>query len=78
MPTQEQLDRNVAEFERQYPESLAERLAWWVRVLGVDRILLVGGKPLVLSSMHFRGDTQELSRGANRLIAAGGTLVNGR
>jgi hypothetical protein len=38
--------------------------------------LLVGGKPLVLSSMHFHGDTEELSRGANRLIAAGGTLVN--
>src|SRR5262245_43275433 len=38
--------------------------------------LLVGGRPLVLSSMHFDGDTKELSRGANRLIAAGGTLVN--
>jgi hypothetical protein len=36
----------------------------------------VGGKPLVLSSMHFHGDTENLSRGANRLIAAGGTLVN--
>jgi hypothetical protein len=38
--------------------------------------LLVGGKPLVLSSMHFHGDTEGLPRGANRLIAAGGTLVN--
>jgi hypothetical protein len=38
--------------------------------------LLVGGKPLVLSSMHFDGDTEKLSRGANRVIAAGGTLVN--
>jgi hypothetical protein len=38
--------------------------------------LLVGGKPLVLSSMHFDGDTQGLPRGANWLIAAGGTLVN--
>ena len=38
--------------------------------------LLVGGKPLVLSSMHFDGDTKGLPRGANRLIAAGGTLVN--
>jgi membrane protein YqaA with SNARE-associated domain len=38
--------------------------------------LLVGGKPLVLSSLHFDGDTEGLPRGANRLIAAGGTLVN--
>jgi hypothetical protein len=38
--------------------------------------LLVGGKPLVLSSLHFDGDTKGLPRGANRLIAAGGTLVN--
>jgi hypothetical protein len=38
--------------------------------------LLVGGKPRVLSSLHFDGDTEGLSRGANRLIAAGGTLVN--
>jgi hypothetical protein len=38
--------------------------------------LLVGGKPLVLSSMHFDGDTEGLPGGANRLIAAGGTLVN--
>jgi hypothetical protein len=38
--------------------------------------LLVGGKPLVLSSLHFDGDTEGLHRGANRLIAAGGTLVN--
>ncbi len=38
--------------------------------------LLVGGKPVVLSSLHFHGDTEGLSRGANRLIAAGGTLAN--
>jgi hypothetical protein len=38
--------------------------------------LLVGGKPLVLSSLHFDGDTKGLPRGANRFIAAGGTLVN--
>src|SRR5262249_54209746 len=38
--------------------------------------LLVGGKPLVLSSLHFDGDTEGLPRGANRLIAAGGTVVN--
>jgi hypothetical protein len=38
--------------------------------------LLVGGKPLVLSSLHFDGDTEGLPLGANRLIAAGGTLVN--
>ena len=31
MPTQEQLDRMVAEFEREYPESLSDRLKWWVR-----------------------------------------------
>src|SRR5262249_14732043 len=38
--------------------------------------LLVGGRPVVLSSLHFDGDTEGLTRGANRLIAAGGTLVN--
>jgi hypothetical protein len=38
--------------------------------------LLVGGKPLVLSSMHFDGDTKGLPRGANRLIAAEGTRAN--
>jgi hypothetical protein len=38
--------------------------------------LLVGGKPLVLSSLHFAGDTEGLPRVANRFIAAGGTLVN--
>ncbi len=40
MPTQEQLRQHVAEFERQYPESLSDRLVWWARVLGIDRIRL--------------------------------------
>jgi hypothetical protein len=38
--------------------------------------VLVGGRPLVLSSMHFEGDTERLPPRANRLIAAGGTLAN--
>lgn len=40
MPTQEHLRQVVAEFERQYPESLIDRLKWWVHVLGIDRIRL--------------------------------------
>ncbi len=28
----------VAEFERKYPESLSDRIKWWVHVLGIDRI----------------------------------------
>jgi hypothetical protein len=38
--------------------------------------VLVGGRPLVLSSMHFQGDTEGLSPLADRLIAAGGTVAN--
>src|SRR5262249_9107315 len=38
--------------------------------------VLVGGKPLVLTSMHFEGDTEGLSPIADRLIAAGGTIAN--
>jgi hypothetical protein len=40
MPTQDHVQRLVAEFERQYPESLIDRLKWWARVLGIDRIRL--------------------------------------
>jgi hypothetical protein len=40
MPTQEQAHRLGAEFERQYPESLSDRLKWWVQVLDIDRIRL--------------------------------------
>ena len=36
MPTQEEVHRLVAKFERKYPKSLSGRLAWWVRVLGID------------------------------------------
>jgi hypothetical protein len=38
--------------------------------------LLVGGRPIVLTSMHFNGDTEGLGELANRLIAAGGTVAN--
>jgi hypothetical protein len=38
--------------------------------------LLVGGRPLVLTSMHFQGDTEGLPARADRLIAAGGTIAN--
>jgi hypothetical protein len=38
--------------------------------------LLVGGRPSVLSSLHFDGNTTGLAPWANRLVAAGGTLVN--
>jgi hypothetical protein len=37
---------------------------------------LVGGRPRVLSSMHFEGDTEGLPARADRLIAAGGTVAN--
>jgi hypothetical protein len=40
MPTRDQLSQRVAEFERQYPESLSDRLKWWAHVLGIDRIRL--------------------------------------
>jgi hypothetical protein len=40
MPTQDQLQRLVAEFEREFPESLIDRLNWWARVLGINRIRL--------------------------------------
>ena len=40
MPTQEQVDQRVAEFQQQVPEALPDRLAWWVRVLGIDRARL--------------------------------------
>ena len=40
MPTQDQVRQMVAEFEREYPESLSDRLKWWARVLGIDRIRL--------------------------------------
>jgi hypothetical protein len=38
--------------------------------------LLAGGKPLVLSSVHFECDEAVLSEGGRRLLAAGGTLAN--
>jgi hypothetical protein len=40
MPTQEQLRHYVDEFERQYPESLSDRIQWWARVLDVDHTRL--------------------------------------
>ena len=41
MPTQEQVQRLVAEFESQYPETLADRLKWWAHAVGIDRIRLL-------------------------------------
>src|SRR5262245_4935749 len=38
--------------------------------------LLVGGKPLVLSSAHFDCDTASVSDAGIRFISAAGTLVN--
>jgi hypothetical protein len=38
--------------------------------------LLLGGKPRVLSSMHFDGDKRGLSKAATRLIAAAGTIAD--
>jgi hypothetical protein len=40
MPTQEQLRQRTEEIERDYPESLSDRLQWWVHVLGIDGIRL--------------------------------------
>jgi hypothetical protein len=41
MPTQEQLRQRTEDIEREYPESLPDRLQWWVRVLDIDRIRLL-------------------------------------
>ena len=41
MPTQEQLRQRTAELERDSPEALADRIPWWARVLGLDRIRLL-------------------------------------
>lgn len=38
--------------------------------------LLVGGRPLVLSTVHFECDSKAAGAWAERFIAAGGTLVN--
>lgn len=38
--------------------------------------VLLGGKPLVLSSVHFDGETGTLAPWTNRMIAAGGSLAN--
>ena len=38
--------------------------------------VLVGGKPLVLSSVHFECDDSGIGRNGTRLVAAGGTLAN--
>jgi hypothetical protein len=40
MPTQEQLEQRLAELDREWPETLPDRLEWWVRVLDIDRIRL--------------------------------------
>jgi hypothetical protein len=41
MPTQEELRQRTADLERESPESLADRIPWWARVLGLDRIRLL-------------------------------------
>ena len=41
MPTQEQLRQRTADLERDSPEALADRIPWWARVLGIDRIRLL-------------------------------------
>jgi hypothetical protein len=40
MPTQAQLRRMVEDFERDYPNSLPERLKWWSRELGIEKVRL--------------------------------------
>ena len=40
MPTQEQLRQRTADIEREYPESLSDRIQWWARVLDIDRVRL--------------------------------------
>jgi hypothetical protein len=37
MPTYRKARQLATEFENVYPEALPKRLAWWCRVLGVDR-----------------------------------------
>jgi hypothetical protein len=41
MPTQEELRQRTVEIERDSPEALADRIPWWVHVLGLDRIRLL-------------------------------------
>ena len=40
MATRDQVLQMAAEFERDYPESLSDRLEWWAHVLGIDRVRL--------------------------------------
>ena len=37
MPTHKKARQLATEFERAYPETLSERLAWWCRILGINR-----------------------------------------
>lgn len=37
MPSHEKARELALEFEKAYPEALAERLEWWCHVLGIDR-----------------------------------------
>lgn len=41
MPTEEELWRQVRAFEREYPDSLPERLTWWRSKLGFDLVRLL-------------------------------------
>jgi hypothetical protein len=38
--------------------------------------LLMGGKPMLLTSMNFVGDQSSLPRSTSRIVAAGGTIAN--
>jgi hypothetical protein len=38
--------------------------------------IALGGKPMVLSSLHFECGEEAMSRGAQRLVSAAGTIVN--
>jgi hypothetical protein len=40
MATQDQVLQMVADFERDHPEPLSDRLKWWTHVLGIDRVRL--------------------------------------
>lgn len=41
MPSYQKARERATKFDQEYPESLPDRLAWWCRVLGIDRARLL-------------------------------------
>lgn len=65
MPTLEVARRLAGEFEAAYPDSLADRLAWWAKVLGIRRrslLRLMGLTLLDVERMNVRPWTEVVRR----------------